>query len=164
MILSVIAAMTADGVIGKNNALPWHLPKDLQHFKALTLHKPVIMGRKTFESIGHPLPNRQNIVLTQQKNLFAPGCMIVHSFEEALAQTETAEEVFVIGGAALFAHALPLATYFYLTLIPTPILGNIHFPSWDRHEWEIISQEDFPADDKHLYPFSFILLKRKESH
>lgn len=163
MLVSLIVALTPQGVIGKDNTLPWHLPSDLKHFKMLTWGKPIIMGRKTFESIGKPLPGRQNIVITHQQNFSVSGCDIVHSLDEALKQAGKAQQVFIIGGSAVFAEALPFADFLYLTLIHADIAGNIYFPAWEQDNWEQVSRENFPADDQNPYPFSFVLLKRRHA-
>ncbi|OGT41365.1 MAG: hypothetical protein A3F13_02035 [Gammaproteobacteria bacterium RIFCSPHIGHO2_12_FULL_40_19] len=161
MLISIIAALTTQGVIGRNNTLPWHLPEDLKRFKKITWGKPIVMGRKTFESIGKPLPGRQNIIVTHQKNLFIPGCLIVNSLEEAFEKTKQAQEVFIIGGATLYQSTIDTADFLYLTLIHAIISGNIHFPKIQYEKWEEIEKKDFPADQKNPYPFSFVLLKRK---
>ena len=122
------------------------------------------MGRKTFESIGKPLPGRQNIIVTHQKNLLIPGCLIVNSLEEALEKTKQAQEIFIIGGATLYQSTLDKADFLYLTLIHAVISGNIYFPKIQYEKWEEIEKKDFPADQKNPYPFSFVLLKRKKSH
>src|SRR3990167_8007223 len=115
MITSLIAAISKNNVIGKKNKLPWHLPADLQHFKKMTMGKPIIMGRKTFESIGRPLPQRDNIVVTRQTNFKATGCIVAHSLDEALARLKEREEVFIIGGAELYKEGLFIAENLYLT-------------------------------------------------
>jgi dihydrofolate reductase len=137
MTISLIAAMTCNRVIGYQNRMPWHLPADLQHFKALTLGKPLIMGRKTFESIGKPLPNRQNIVLTRGLGDINSGVTIAHTLEQAL----------------------PLASRMYLTLIDTELEGDTFFPEWNPAEWREIEHEDHAPDDKNLYRYSFIMLE-----
>lgn len=162
MIISLIAAMSENSVIGINNTLPWHLPLDLQHFKKLTLGKPLIMGRKTHQSIGKALPGRDNIILTQDTLFSSPGCKIAHSINEAYQLAEPAKEVFVIGGQALYEQTLPDAHYLYLTLIHAQIAGNIHFPKWQANEWFEIQRETFPADERHRYAFSFIILERRK--
>ncbi len=129
--ISIIAAMTNNHVIGKNNALPWHLPADLKHFKNITMGKPIIMGRKTFESIGKPLPGRQNIILTRDKNYHIDGCTIIHSLDELQSCTNAAE-IFVIGGAEIYKQLLPLTQKLYLTFIDTEIDGDSYFPEWQK--------------------------------
>lgn len=161
MKISLISALANNRVIGYRNQLPWHLPADLRHFKALTLGKPILMGRRTYESIGKPLPERRNVVISRQQDFMAPGCDCVNSVEEALKLTSDAEEVMVIGGANLYQQTLPLADYLYLTLIHHDFHGDTFFPEWKSEEWQEIQRSDFPADLKNPYPYSFIVLKAK---
>lgn len=142
MIISLIAAMAENSVIGKGNKLPWHLPEDLQHFKKTTLGKPVIMGRKTFESMdSKPLSGRHNIILTQHDVLTAEGCTVVHSAAEALKAAGEVPEVMVIGGARIFEQFLPIATKMYLTIIHTLYVGDSYFPNVDWSQWELESED-----------------------
>jgi len=159
--ISLIVAIAENGVIGARNQLPWHLPDDLRHFRAITTGHTVITGRKNYESIGRPLPNRRNIVVSRQRGFDAPGCLVAHSLDEALAMAATESEVFVIGGAQLYAQALPFATRLYLTEIHTTVPGDTMFPVFERDEWEERTREDHPADDRHAHAFSFVLLERK---
>ena len=161
MIISIIVAMARNRVIGKNNRLPWHLPADLKHFKETTMGHPIIMGRKTYESIGRPLPGRTNIVVTRNPEFRAEGCTVVHSLEEALRAAEEAEEVFVIGGATLYREALPIANRIYLTLVEADIEGDTLFPEIDSDSWEEVHCETHPSDERNPYAYSFIELKRK---
>jgi len=131
MNISIIAAMGSNRVIGYENRLPWELPEDLQHFKALTLHKPIIMGRKTYDSIGKPLPKRQNIILTRDNAFQANGCDIVHSIDEAVEIAEDKSEIMIIGGAHLYEQCLPLANVLYLTLVHQDYTGDTYFPPFD---------------------------------
>jgi len=144
-IVSLLVAVARNGVIGRNNALPWHLPEDLKRFKALTLGYPVVMGRRTYESIieqaGKPLPGRENIVVTRRSGYVAPGCRVVHSLEDALAAASGANKVFVIGGAEIFALALPLATRLDVTEVHADVQGDVFFPAYDRGEWGEVSRE-----------------------
>lgn len=136
--------MTESRVIGVNNHLPWHIPEDLKRFKAITMHHPIVMGRKTFESIGKPLPKRTNIVITRDKTYRVEGGAVVHSFEEALdwaRKSEGAEEVFVIGGAEIFKLAIPLAWRIYLTEVKWPFEGDTFFPAFDEGEFREVSTE-----------------------
>lgn len=143
MIISLIAAMAENGVIGKNNKLPWHIPEDLQHFKKTTFGKPVIMGRKTLESMNFkPLPGRHNIIMTQHKLLVAEGCTIVHSALEALNAAGEAEEVMVIGGSKIFEVFLPLASRLYLTIVHELYTGDSYFPNVDWSQWEMVSEDN----------------------
>lgn len=163
MQLALIVAMSRNFVIGNHNQLPWHMPADLQHFKKNTLGKPIIMGRKTYESIGKPLLGRDNIIITRQIALQAPGCQIVHSLEQALVLTQAANEVMVIGGAELFKLALPSASILYLTLIHHEFTGDILFPDWQKEEWQETAHEDHAADEKNPYPYSFLTLERRHA-
>ena len=143
MILSLIVAMTRRGVIGANNALPWHLPEDLKRFKKLTLGHPIVMGRKTYDSIGRPLPGRQNIVISRNRALRIPGVTCVDSLEAALAPFEnTSEEVFIIGGSQIFADALSRAHRLYVTWVEQDIPGDIVFPTWNTKAFTASGQED----------------------
>ncbi len=157
--LALIVAMARNRVIGRDNHLPWRLPADLQFFKRTTLGKPVIMGRKTWESIGRPLPQRTNIVMTTRSDYRATGCCVTHSLEEALAAAP-AEEIMVIGGASVFAQTLQRADRIYLTLVDADIAGDTWFPDLNPAEWREIERVHHPADDRHAYPFCFILLER----
>lgn len=161
MRMSLIAALSRNHVIGQNNALPWHLPDDLKHFKALTLGKPVIMGRKTFESIGKPLPKRRNIILTRNPHYSAKGCEVVHDLPTALKLTEDEREVMIIGGEKIFTLALPLANTLFLTLIHQEIEGDAYFPEWDPAQWVESEREEHPADAEHTVAFSFVRLDKK---
>ena len=152
--------MSENGVIGQDNRLLWHLPNDLKHFKALTLNKPIIMGRKTYESIGKPLPQRQNVILTNARYLRIPGCEVVHSVNEALDITKDAPEVMIIGGGEIYSLFLPLATCLYITYVHTTIKGDISFPPFDESHWQEVSRERFEKDDKHQYAYSFVTLVR----
>lgn len=157
--LFIIAAMDKNQVIGKNNTLPWHLPADLKHFKKVTMGKPIIMGRKTFESIGKPLPGRQNIILTRDKNYHATGCSIIHSIDEINKHTD-AEEIFVIGGSEIFNQLLPFAQKLYLTFIDAQFDGESYFPKWQKNEWHEIYREDHLADEQNKYNYSFVTYEK----
>lgn len=161
MIISLIAAMGTNRVIGINNQLPWHLPADLKHFKQITMAKPIIMGRKTFESIGKPLPGRLNIIVTHNKGFQAPGCQVVHSLDEALALSKEHDEVMIIGGAQIFAEALPKANKLYLTIIEHDFPGESFFPEWNNQEWKQVSKQNFSADEQNPFSFYFITYERK---
>ncbi len=153
--LSLIAAVAANGVIGSDNALPWRLPEDLKRFKALTLGHPVIMGRKTYESIGRPLPGRRNIIVTRNAAYAAEGCETASSLGNALAACNgTAEEVFVIGGAQIYAEALPLAQRLYLTEIGRDFPGDARFPEFDRGAWRETAREWHRAEEGIEFDFA----------
>lgn len=147
-------------VLGYENQIPWHQPGDLRHFKTLTLGKPVIMGRKTFESIGNALPQRKNIVVTRDSHWRKEGCEIAHSIEEAINLAGAVEEIMIIGGGKIYEQTLPFAYRLYLTLIHHDFKGDAFFPPWDRNEWEIIQQEKFSADEKNDFDYSFVTLER----
>ena len=160
MRIAAIVAMTENRVIGKNNQLPWHLPADLQHFKQITMGKPIIMGRKTFQSIGRALPGRLNIVLTKDDLFYAKDSIVVDSFAKAVAAAYNSDTVFIIGGATLFDQFLIEVDYLYLTVIHAEIPGDTFFPELNPDDWEEVSCERHAADEKNRYPFSFIEKKR----
>ncbi|MCE9677850.1 type 3 dihydrofolate reductase [Shewanella sp. AS1] len=153
MKIAMIAAMANNRVIGKDNQMPWHLPEDLRHFKAMTLGKPVVMGRKTFESIGRPLPGRHNIVISRQEGLLIEGVSCVTSFEAALALVGDCEELVVIGGGQLYESLLPRADKLYLTQIDLDVEGDTYFPAWDDGSWRIESSECHKNDKELQYRF-----------
>lgn len=160
MKLSLIAAMAHNRVIGHKNQLPWHLPADLQHFKAITLGKPIIMGRKTFEAIGKPLPNRTNIVMTTNSSWSAEGVVVVGSWEQALKACGSAEEAMVIGGEQLYRQALPRADKLYITLIDADIQGDAFFPDWSVSDWHEVERSTRAADEKNAFNMEFIAFSR----
>jgi dihydrofolate reductase len=162
-LLSIIVAAAENGVIGSHNQLPWRLPDDLKRFKALTLGKPVVMGRRTFESIGKPLPGRTNIVVTHRSDLALAGCLVVGSLEAALAAAGNAPEIAVIGGAQIFEQALPRTDIIHLTRVHAHVDGDVHFPDLDPDEWQETETEHHPADDRHPHAFTFITLRRSKS-
>lgn len=152
--ISIIAAVASNGVIGDKNSLLWHIREDLQHFKALTTGHPVVMGRKTYESLGRPLPDRRNIVITRQK-MELKGCDVVHSLSSALTLFGPDEEVFIIGGAQIYAEALPIADRFYLTRVEHPYEGDTRFPEWNPDDWRLVASESFPCGADYPHPFVF---------
>lgn len=155
MRLSLIVAMSENRVIGRNNRLPWHLPADLKRFKQLTTGHAVIMGRKTFESIGKPLPNRRNIVITRDRNFRADGAEVAHGFDEAIAMAKADSEVFIAGGAEVFREAASGADRMYITLVHAHIEGDVFFPDVDWSEWTLVENERHEADDANPLPMSF---------
>lgn len=157
--ISIIVAVAENGVIGDKNALLWHITEDLKHFKAVTTGHPVVMGRRTYESLGRPLPNRTNVVITRQE-IEIPGCTVVHSLEQAVALFPE-EEVFVIGGAQIYAEALPLARRFYLTRVFRAYEGDTRFPDWDERQWRLVGSESFPCGKEYPYPFAFETYERR---
>lgn len=160
MKLSAVVAMSENRVIGKDNQLPWHLPADLRHFKQITMGKPILMGRKTFESIGRALPGRTNIVITRDSHFNAPNCLVVNSIETALVSAGDQEEVFVIGGAQLFQQMLAQIQRLYLTVIHKNFDGDAFFPELNMNEWREIKHENHEPDDQNKYDYSFIMLDR----
>lgn len=163
MKISMIAAMAHDRVIGKDNQMPWHLPADLAHFKRVTLGKPVLMGRKTFESIGRPLPGRRNLVISRNPDYQAEGIEMVGSVEAALALLagSSVEELMVIGGGHLYAEMLPSADCLYLTQIDLAVEGDTRFPAFDDGQWQRVDCESHPADEKNPHPYSFETWQRR---
>jgi dihydrofolate reductase len=160
-LVSLIVAMADNRVIGRGNALPWRLPADLKRFRSLTLGKPVLMGRRTFESIGRPLAERVNFVLTRDLNWGADGARTVHTVQQALAQAREAAELVVIGGAQVYRLLLPLARRIYLTQVHAELKGDIFFPAFDPGEWRDVERSPQPADERHAYPFTFVTLERR---
>ncbi len=169
-IISMIAAMAQNRVIGKNNQMPWHLPADLAHFKKMTLNKPIIMGRKTFQSIGFALPHRKNIVITSSKTFQAEGIIVASSIEQALLHAEKyhaektppgdVDEIIIIGGATLYEQMLHQADRLYLTLIDLDTEGDTFFPDYEMLSWKEIHREKHLADDKNKFDYTFITLQR----
>lgn len=166
--LSLISAMASNRVIGRDNDLPWSLPEDMRHFMHITLGKPVIMGRRTYESMGKPLPGRCNIVVSRSMAR-PPGVQLAKSLEEALQQAQAdcnrngLSEYFVIGGAELYAASLPLAQRLYLTRVHADVAGDTFFPEFDLHAWREVQREDFPAAVNRAYAFSIITYERVTS-
>ncbi len=161
MIISIIAAMDRNKLIGNNNKLPWHLPADFAHFKSVTMGKPIIMGRKTFESIGKPLPGRANIVLSRKVATQFDGVVCVSTFEEALAVVSDAEEVMIIGGSSVYEMLLPQINRMYLTFVDAEFDGDAWFPDYYEKEWLEIDSVTRHADDKNKYACRFVTLERK---
>lgn len=160
MIISLIAAMDCNRLIGRDNGLPWHLPDDFKHFKAVTLGKPVIMGRKTFESIGKPLPGRQNIVVSRS-GFQAQGVESVSSIEQALTVAGNAEEVMIIGGANLYQQMIARADRLYLTQVDGQFEGDAWFPQFNSDDWSVVSSEKHHADEKNNFNFTITEYVRK---
>ncbi|MEH6471323.1 MAG: dihydrofolate reductase [Halopseudomonas sp.] len=169
MQLALIVAQSQNRVIGRNNALPWHLPEDLKYFKAVTMGKAIIMGRKTYESIGRPLPGRTNLVVTRDKSYQAAGVTIVHSLEQAVEQAQAISEIngvdeaLVIGGAELYAQALPMTQRLYLTQVHHRVNGDAFFPELDEAQWRQKSRQDFDAIEPNPHSYSFIVFDRSEA-
>lgn len=157
MRVSLIAAMAENRVIGVHNTLPWRLPADLQHFRQLTSGHHVIMGRRNYESIGKPLPDRTNIVITRNTSYRAPGCVIVHSLEGAFAAVQNDPEIFVIGGAEIYRQALARADRLYLTHVHAHIIGDTFFPEFDSEEWKEVDRKAHPLDEKNPHAYTFLV-------
>jgi len=158
--LSLCVAMTSNRLIGQNNHLPWHLPADLKHFRAITMGKPIIMGRKTYDSIGHPLPGRLNVVLTYQHNLTLTNCHILHHLDEVLAFEKQYEESMVIGGATIYQMLLPYIQRMYITWVHAELEGDTYFPDYYPEQWQEIERQSYSTDIKHAYSYSFVVLER----
>jgi dihydrofolate reductase len=158
--VALVVAMADNGVIGKGGGLPWHLPDDLKYFKVVTFGKPVLMGRRTFESIGKPLPGRRNLVMTRAATAAVPGLEYVGSVEQARSLAAGAAELCVIGGAEVFALALPLATRIYLTRVHAQVTGDVYFPLRDFSAWRESDSVSHAADERHAYAMSFVTLER----
>lgn len=156
----VVAADEQDG-IGRDGRLPWHLPDDLKRFKAITMGSPVVMGRKTWDSIGRPLPGRHNIIVSRQAGLAIPGCTVAGSLETALQVAGDVPRVFVIGGADLYRLALPRAGTVHLTRVHAIVGADTFFPRLDAAEWEEVAREDCAADERHAHDYSFVTLRRR---
>ena len=152
--------MARNRVIGHDNKLPWHLPADLRHFKELTLGKPIIMGRKTWESLPGLLPGRRHIVVTRQQDYVAQGAETASDLESAIALAGDVDEVMIVGGATLYAEALPMADRLYMTLVDADIDGDAHFPDFDLDAWQVIAESSVPVDEKNRYDLRFLTLER----
>jgi len=159
-VISLVVAASENGVIGVNNQLPWKLPNDLQRFKTITTGKTIAMGRKTFDSIGRPLPGRRNIVVSRRVDLSIDGCTVVNSLQGAIDAVVQNEELMVIGGADIYRQALPLAKRIYLTRVHAEINGDAGFPQLNVDEWREMACERHAADDRHAHPYSFVVLER----
>ncbi len=160
MRVSLIAAMAENRVIGKRGGLPWRLPADLRFFRETTWGHPVIMGRRTWESVGKPLRGRRNIVVSRRKDFAAEGVEVADSLDAALRLVAEEPEIFVVGGAQLYAAALPRADRIYLTVIHREFEGDTWFPEFEGPDWRLVAREDRPADAENPYPFSFLLYER----
>jgi dihydrofolate reductase len=168
MKVAVIAALASNKTIGRNNSLPWRLPKDLARFKALTLGHACVQGRKTFESIGKPLPNRLNIIVSRDTAFKANGCLVANSLPAALelaekGETNQKDTVFVCGGSALYEEAIPVADVLYLTRVEADIEGDAWFPQWNEDEWELVKEEKHEKDEKHEFAYTFATYERKRA-
>lgn len=162
MLISIIVAASENNVIGINNMLPWRLPTDLKYFKSTTLGKPIVMGRKTFESLGKPLPGRPNIVITRQKDFQPEGAYVVSSVEEGIEKAKSfgGDELFITGGSQIFEQAWPLVERIYLTRVYAVVHGDAFFPQLDGAEFELVTDERHEADEKNQYSFAFQVWER----
>ncbi len=161
MKLSIIVAMDRNGVIGNEADLPWHISDDLKKFKQVTMGKPIVMGRKTHESIGRPLPGRENIILTRDDNYTSAGCTVLNSVDAILKHCHDVDEVMITGGAEIYRLFLDKTDRIYLTEVDAEVDGDTCFPELDRSVWQQSAREDFKADEKNEYDFSFLILDRK---
>lgn len=159
--VSLIVAMANNRVIGINNTLPWHLPADLKHFKTLTMGHNILMGRKTYESIGKPLPGRTSVVITRNPNYTAEGVIIARSLEDAIVMCGGDPEIYIIGGAELYRQAIQLADRIYLTEIELEITGDAHFTELDKNVWQESSRISHTPDEKNLHHYHFVTYDRK---
>ena len=160
--ISLIAAMDKNHLIGKNNDLPWRLPADLAYFKKVTMGNTIVMGRKTFESIGKPLPGRENVIVTSQQDYKVEGASIVHSIEELLQLDKDSKELFVIGGARLYEQTLAHADRLYLTEIQEQFEGDAYFPAIDEYKWSVVSKTEGVKDEKNPYTYYFTVYEREQ--
>jgi dihydrofolate reductase len=160
--ISFVVAMTPSHVIGRDNQLPWHIPADLAHFRRLTIGKPVVMGRRTFESIGVPLPERHNIVITGDRSYLAEGCTIAHNVNEALTAAGNVPEIAVIGGSQLFQELLPRADILYVTYVHADVHGDTFFPPLTPDDWLEHEREELAVGPKTAYPLSFVAFYRRD--
>jgi len=162
MKISLIVAMASNRVIGANNKMPWHLPADLKRFRQITWDAPIIMGRNTHESIGKPLPGRANIIITRNLGYQAPGCTVCHDPQSAKELAcQTADEIFIIGGAKLYQTFLPCADTLYMTKINKAFSGDTRFPLWPEHDWHELERDDVFADPAVDFDYSFMKYTRK---
>ena len=160
MRITLVVAASANDVIGRDGALPWHISEDLKHFKAITMGHPIVMGRRTFESIGRALPGRLNVVVTRNADYTAEGCTVVDSPAAALRAAEGADEVMIIGGSEIYRLFLPMAHRIHMTRVQAEVEGDATFPPLDPAEWRLVDEEQFPAGEGREYAFSFQTLER----
>lgn len=160
-LISFIWGQDSHGLIGHDNALPWRLPADMGWFKKNTMGKPILMGRKTYESIGRPLPGRSNLILSRQQDLQIEGCAVVHSLDEARSAVPDADEIMVMGGAEIYALLFDQAERLYITAIDAEFEGDAWFPEFDPKPWREVFRESHQPDDKNAYPYTFSILERK---
>jgi dihydrofolate reductase len=159
--LAIIVAMASNRTIGINNTLPWRIPEDLRHFKTLTMGHHMIMGRKTFDSIGRPLPGRITVVVTRNKGLNVEGCIVAHSLQEAIAACDGDREIFIVGGAQLYTQALPLADTLYITEIRQEVAGDARFPEFDMKDWQEVARERRSQQEPQPLEYDFVTCRRR---
>ncbi len=162
--LSIIVAMDNNNLIGNNNRLPWHLPADLAYFKKITTSKTIIMGRKTFDSIGKALPNRNNIIISSNKNLIIKNCEVINSLEQALHKYSNTQELIVIGGSSIYKQALPFAQKLYITKIDAIFNGDSYFPQFNQKIWQIISNKPHKIDKGNKFAYNFMVLTKEKKY
>ena len=160
MIISLIVAMDRNNIIGMDNDLPWRLSSDLKHFKEITMGKPIIMGRKTHESIGRPLPGRENIIITRDQTYVAEGCTVIHDINDMVVFCKGQDEIMIMGGAEIYRQTLSKADMLYLTEVHAEVEGDTFFPEFDRSQWQEVSREDHQANEKNEFDYSFLVLER----
>ena len=158
--ISLIAALSKNHVIGKDNQLPWHLPNDFDYFKSSTLNKPIVMGRKTFESLGKPLPKRRNVIITRQTDFQINDCEVFSTIDAALDALADEPEIMIIGGATIYEQTIDRADYLYLTIVDAEINGDTYFPKWHDTDWQVISEKPHTADAQHAFSYTFLILKK----
>jgi len=158
--ISIIVAMAQNRTIGVNNTLPWRCPEDLRHFKALTMGHHMIMGRKTFESIGRPLPGRTTVVVTRDRELNIEGCLVAHSLPDALAACSNDSQIFIVGGAEIYAQAMPLVDTLYITEIQQDVTGDAHFPHFDKSAWLEAAREIRHQETPQALEYHFVTYRR----
>ena len=163
MTISIIVATSENNVIGAAGDLPWRLSDDLKHFKSITMGKPIVMGRKTWDSIGRPLPGRRNIVISRQADFVAEGCDVVASLDDAAAAAGDEKEIMVIGGSQIYLLALPMADRLYQTRVHAEVDGDAFFPKIDEAEWRLMTNESHEADERNEYPYSFRTYERADT-
>ncbi|MEO6521617.1 MAG: dihydrofolate reductase [Mucilaginibacter sp.] len=159
MYITIVVAIASNYAIGKDNQLLWHLPKDLKHFKDITAGGTVIMGRKTYDSVGRPLPKRRNIVITRQ-DIQIEGCEVVNSLDAAIALCKDEQEVFIVGGAEIYRQAMHITNRIYLTIVHHSFDADTFFPEIDYNDWKVVEREDHETDEKHAFAYSFITLEK----
>lgn len=161
MLVSLVVAVSSNGVIGRGGELPWYIPADLARFRTITMGKPIVMGRRTHESIGRPLPGRENIVVSSNPKYSAEGCRVISGLDEIDRALPRAREIMIIGGARLYAESLPGARRIYMTEVHAELDGDVHFPDYDRDSWLEVERETHHADAKNEYDYSFVVLQRQ---